>query len=90
MRCPKCYVRTKVIDSRESGMGTRRRHGCPKCEERFTTKEVLADTSSELKLPLEYREVGKSGDGRTVFVLLVPSKDVPNAKKLLKLLELGN
>jgi transcriptional repressor NrdR len=44
MYCPfGCKVKTKVIDSRESGKGTnvRRRRKCPKCKKRFSTKEII-------------------------------------------------
>ena len=40
MLCPYCLKgETKVIDSRESDEGTRRRRECLKCERRFTTYE---------------------------------------------------
>lgn len=87
MRCTECYEKTKVLDSRESGMGTRRRHECPKCKKRITTKEVLFESVPISVPPLEFKEVGPTGDGRMLFVLLAPSKEIPNVKKLLKLLK---
>ncbi len=42
MRCPYCeYANSKVIDSRDSGDGIRRRRECLKCERRFTTYEYV-------------------------------------------------
>ncbi|NUN11431.1 transcriptional repressor NrdR [Candidatus Micrarchaeota archaeon] len=40
MQCPYCLNEdTKVLDSRDSPDGTRRRRECEKCEKRFTTYE---------------------------------------------------
>ena len=40
MRCPYCEcTNTKVVDSRESGTGIRRRRECALCGDRFTTYE---------------------------------------------------
>ena len=40
MRCPHCEcTNTKVVDSRESGTGIRRRRECALCGRRFTTYE---------------------------------------------------
>ena len=40
MRCPYCEcTNTKVVDSRESGTGIRRRRECVLCSRRFTTYE---------------------------------------------------
>ena len=40
MHCPHCTSKTsKVIDSRDSGSGIRRRRECLKCKVRFTTYE---------------------------------------------------
>ena len=42
MRCPYCeHTNSKVIDSRDSGEGIRRRRGCLNCERRFTTYEYV-------------------------------------------------
>lgn len=40
MQCPKCAAQTVVIDSRPFVDGVRRRHKCPLCEHRLTTREV--------------------------------------------------
>jgi len=43
MKCPYCNKsRTKVIDSRSSGEGIRRRRECKACGQRFTTYERVA------------------------------------------------
>lgn len=41
MKCPKCGSRTRIIDSRPSALGTRRRHECSN-HHRTTTFEVQA------------------------------------------------
>ena len=42
MRCPYCgYEESRVVDSRDSADGVRRRRECLKCEARFTTYERL-------------------------------------------------
>ncbi len=42
MRCPYCqYANSRVIDSRDSGDGIRRRRQCLECERRFTTYEYV-------------------------------------------------
>lgn len=42
MQCPYCANEdTKVLDSRDSPDGTRRRRECEKCEKRFTTYERI-------------------------------------------------
>ncbi len=42
MHCPYCeHINSKVIDSRDSGNGIRRRRECQKCERRFTTYEYV-------------------------------------------------
>lgn len=48
MKCPRCSAEdTKVIDTRGRGAGLtiRRRRECPDCGYRFTTHEVIAETS---------------------------------------------
>lgn len=54
MKCPKCGIETKIIDSRENSLGTqvRRRHACHKCKGRFTTFERRFDDALEQKLKL--------------------------------------
>jgi hypothetical protein len=39
-RCPKCQSKTRVVATRESLHGTRRRRECRKCGHRFTTFEL--------------------------------------------------
>ncbi|HEA68227.1 MAG TPA: hypothetical protein ENI07_15615 [Desulfobacterales bacterium] len=44
MKCPKCKENNdKVIDSRPSDYGIRRRRECQDCKERWTTYEVTED-----------------------------------------------
>lgn len=46
MNCPYCgYDDSKVIDSRDTGDGIRRRRQCLRCKARFTTYERLQPTS---------------------------------------------
>ena len=46
MRCPYCEcTNTKVVDSRESGTGIRRRRECALCGRRFTTYERVQTKS---------------------------------------------
>ena len=40
MECPKCQSETRVIDSRSTPKGTRRRRKCDKCGHKNTTYEV--------------------------------------------------
>ena len=42
MHCPYCeHTNSRVIDSRDSGEGTRRRRQCSDCKRRFTTYEYV-------------------------------------------------
>lgn len=43
MTCPRCYERTKVIDSQAEEGCVRRRHSCPACGYRFFTIEIDED-----------------------------------------------
>lgn len=43
MTCPKCYKKTKVIDSRSDEDSTERRRECLVCGYRFTTIEIDND-----------------------------------------------
>jgi len=46
MKCPYCgYEESRVVDSRDSADGVRRRRECLKCEARFTTYERLQPLS---------------------------------------------
>jgi transcriptional repressor NrdR len=43
MHCPHCgHTENKVIDTRETGDGIRRRRRCEQCSQRFTTYEHIA------------------------------------------------
>ena len=43
MKCPYCgYHRSRVLDTRDSGDGIRRRRLCLKCQKRFTTYEQVS------------------------------------------------
>lgn len=55
MQCPSCgHSSSKVVDSRTSGDGIRRRRVCQSCGERFTTFERI-----EVKLPLVVKKDGR-------------------------------
>lgn len=48
MQCPFCKIsikKTRVIDTRETPDGIRRRRKCESCQERFTTYEYVASTN---------------------------------------------
>lgn len=45
MKCPHCGKTTKVLESRESEHGLRRRRECEKCGKRFTTYERTEATN---------------------------------------------
>jgi len=48
--CPSCkQPGLRVIESRQTGLSTRRRKQCECCEQRFTTHEVTADFFEEAK-----------------------------------------
>ena len=47
MNCMKCESDTKVIDSRPSKDGIRRRRVCKKCGHRFTTREYVIKAAEE-------------------------------------------
>ena len=54
MYCPKCgHDDSKVVDSRASGVGIRRRRQCLKCDNRFSTNERV-----ERKMPLLVKKDG--------------------------------
>ena len=42
MKCPYCGKKSKVVDTRSSGEGVRRRRECKACGQRFTTYERVA------------------------------------------------
>ncbi len=42
MQCPFCGSKSKVVDTRSSGEGVRRRRECKDCGQRFTTYERVA------------------------------------------------
>lgn len=55
MHCPVCqYDDSKVVDTRASGEGIRRRRVCLRCEHRFSTFERV-----ELRLPLVVKKDGR-------------------------------
>ena len=43
MTCPKCYEKTRVIDSRTDEDSTERRRECAACGYRFSTIEIDRD-----------------------------------------------
>jgi transcriptional repressor NrdR len=50
MKCPFCgYDKSRVIDTRESGEGIRRRRVCTRCNERFTTYEQISTAVQVIK-----------------------------------------
>ncbi len=49
MHCPYCaHDNTRVVDSRETEEGVRRRRECPNCGQRFTTRERAEPTSIQV------------------------------------------
>jgi transcriptional repressor NrdR len=55
MRCPACqHDDTRVVDSRESGDGIRRRRSCQRCNHRFSTVE-----RPEIRLPWVVKKDGR-------------------------------
>ena len=55
MRCPVCqHADTRVVDSRESGDGIRRRRSCLQCNPRFSTVE-----RPEVRLPWVVKKDGR-------------------------------
>jgi transcriptional regulator NrdR family protein len=48
MICP-CGARTKVLETRPSPLGVRRRRQCEECGERFPTYEMTAERLEELR-----------------------------------------
>jgi transcriptional repressor NrdR len=49
MLCPFCQTNSKVIETRETGIGMRRRRECLQCSKRFTTYEKLINELIVLK-----------------------------------------
>lgn len=45
MRCPECNTRSTIIDTRHRPTHVTRRHFCAECEKRFTTFEIVVETS---------------------------------------------
>lgn len=43
MTCPKCYGKTRIIDSRTDDDSTERRRKCVECGYRFSTIEIDRD-----------------------------------------------
>ena len=55
MECPACgHSESKVVDSRTSGDGIRRRRVCLRCDTRFTTHERI-----EVRMPLVVKKDGR-------------------------------
>lgn len=54
MKCPLCNCETKVIDSRTTLKGTRRRRECAECLTRFSTYETLLVQSMDQHLQQKY------------------------------------
>ena len=49
MQCPHCgYADSRVVDTRDTSAGIRRRRECLSCHERFTTYEYLASQSIQI------------------------------------------
>ncbi|MEL6343341.1 MAG: transcriptional regulator NrdR [Myxococcota bacterium] len=54
MKCPQCHhTESKVLETRNSGVGIRRRRQCQRCGHRFTTQERI-----ERKAPLVVKRDG--------------------------------
>lgn len=41
MKCPACAARATVLETRERRAHITRRHLCPACQLKFTTKEIM-------------------------------------------------
>jgi len=50
MKCPICQSKTKVIDSRSTSKGIRRRRECVECLTRFSTYEIILINSIDKHL----------------------------------------
>lgn len=64
MRCPKCGAgESVVIESREKKNTVRRRRQCARCRERYSTREIPAETYEALcRLGMAMRAVLKEGN----------------------------
>jgi transcriptional regulator NrdR family protein len=49
MQCPICEGETRVLETRDHAIGTRRRRECLDCSERFNTFEVYEDEARRVK-----------------------------------------
>ena len=53
MICPVCGGKTKILETRETKRGTRRRHECWCCHHRFTTIEIINLAEKMLRQEVE-------------------------------------
>lgn len=54
MKCPLCNCATHTIETRAAQRYVRRRHKCPACEHRFTTREFYEEDTQLAKRILKY------------------------------------
>ncbi len=64
MKCVFCGNDTLILETRESGDTTRRRHECVVCHKRFTTKEV---TSAEYDALMELKRQNEKNKAKFEF-----------------------
>lgn len=66
MTCPWCSGWARVVDSRETKTGVRRRRECTACERRFSTREVLFD-DEQCRTVFDLELAATIEDGRIVL-----------------------
>ena len=70
MKCPLCDHKTVIKDSRPVQQGTKRRHGCPQCGNKFNTLEAITTGTGLNSMPWMAYEKGLK-DGKNNFVKAV-------------------
>lgn len=73
MICQICDVRTITTNSRPGEGSVRRRHRCPKCDDRFTTVEIKLDDTGRVREGLRISRAlqGMSEADRTILYALI-------------------
>jgi transcriptional regulator NrdR family protein len=80
MNCPKCESPTEVINSRKKNGTVSRRRSC-QCGERFSTKEVIIDSTQVTFKPVKALSMTKAVDGK--WTVKVDENTPDWAKKML-------
>jgi transcriptional regulator NrdR family protein len=80
MNCPKCESPTEVINSRKKNGTVSRRRSC-QCGERFSTKEVIIDSTQVTFKPVKALSMTKAVDGE--WTVKVDENTPDWAKKML-------